>query len=248
MTEKYKSKILMKEFVTHDVIRFIIEKPENYEFAPGQATLIAINKKQDDEKDWTKESRPFTFTSLNSDLVLEFTIKIYNTSENPNHKAMTEKLSQLKPGDELLIEKPWGAIQYKGEGIFIAGGAGITPFIAILRQLKKENKLQGNKLIFSNKTKKDIILEKEFKDMFSENPENIILTLTKQTQEHSDNKTYNKNGYIYEKINKEFLKTHITQEELKKKFYICGPPQFVKDISDILKQLGANTEEIVFEK
>jgi predicted ferric reductase len=29
----------------------------------------------------------------------------------------------------------WGAIEYKGEGVFIAGGAGI-PFIAILSNYK----------------------------------------------------------------------------------------------------------------
>jgi ferredoxin-NADP reductase len=41
----------------------------------------------------------------------------------------------------------FGAIEYKGEGVFIAGGAGVTPFIAILRQLQAENKIANNKLI-----------------------------------------------------------------------------------------------------
>jgi predicted ferric reductase len=35
----------------------------------------------------------------------------------------------------------FGAIEYKGEGVFIAGGAGVTPFIAILRQLQADDKL-----------------------------------------------------------------------------------------------------------
>jgi len=34
----------MTEFVTHDVKRFIVEKPEGFSFKPGQATEIAINK------------------------------------------------------------------------------------------------------------------------------------------------------------------------------------------------------------
>jgi ferredoxin-NADP reductase len=53
-----------------------------------------------------------------------------------------------------------GRIEYKGEGVFIAGGAGVTPFIAILRQLQAENKIANNKLIFTNKTANDIILKK----------------------------------------------------------------------------------------
>jgi ferredoxin-NADP reductase len=68
-----------------------------------------------------------------------------------------------------------GAIEYKGEGVFIAGGAGVTPFIAILRQLQAENKIANNKLIFTNKTANDIILKKEFNDMLGKN---FINTLT----------------------------------------------------------------------
>jgi predicted ferric reductase len=46
---------------------------------------------------------------------------------------------KLKHGDELIIRDVWGAIEYKGEGVFIAGGAGVTPFIAILRQLQADD-------------------------------------------------------------------------------------------------------------
>jgi ferredoxin-NADP reductase len=233
---EYKTKILMKEFVTHDVRRFIIEKPQNYEFEPGQATLVSINLPK-----WKDKKRPFTFTSLADDLVLEFTIKIYKTDKYPNHNGVTEKLDKLKPGDELIIREPFGTINYNKNGVFIAGGAGITPFIAILRQLKRQGKLKGNKLIFSNKTQKDIILEKEFKDIFkniSKNQNNLILTLTKE-QNKEDNK------YHYKKIDKEFLKKHI--KDFSQDFYICGPPEMIKDIQNILEQLGAKSENLVFE-
>jgi predicted ferric reductase len=87
-----------------------------------------------------KTKRPFTFTSLNDNDYLEFIIKIYDSND-----GVTE-LGKLKQGDELLIHDVWGAIEYKGEGVFIAGGAGVTPFIAILRQLQAENKIANNKL------------------------------------------------------------------------------------------------------
>jgi hypothetical protein len=32
---------------------------------------------------------------------------------------------------------------YKGEGIFIAGGAGVTPFIAIFRDLHEQGKTEN---------------------------------------------------------------------------------------------------------
>jgi ferredoxin-NADP reductase len=50
-------------------------------------------------------------------------------------------------------------LNIKAKRVFIAG-AGVTPFIAILRQLQAENKIANNKLIFTNKTANDIILKK----------------------------------------------------------------------------------------
>src|SRR6056297_3367305 len=137
--------------VTHDVKQLRFEKPDGYSFTPGQATEVSIDK-----DDWREEKRPFTFTSLNEDDYLEFTIKIYK-----DHEGVTAELDKLVVGDQLKIGPAWGAISYQGEGYFLAGGAGITPFIAIFRDLAKKNKLKGNKLIFGNKEEKDIILKDE---------------------------------------------------------------------------------------
>lgn len=58
---EYKVKILEASYISHDVKRFITEKPEGYHFIPGQGTDISINL-----PDWKDKLRPFTFTSLNS--------------------------------------------------------------------------------------------------------------------------------------------------------------------------------------
>jgi ferredoxin-NADP reductase len=223
------TKILMTEFVTHDVKRFVLEKPEGYIFTPGQATDVAIN-----QKGWEDKTHPFTFTSLNDDLVLEFTIKGYPISEYPNHEGMTEKLHTLLPGDELILEDPWGTINYKGKGVFIAGGAGITPFIAIFRQLERDRELKGNKLFFSNKTSKDIILEKEFVEMFEK--DDLVLTLTYEE----------KKDYVHGRIGEKFLKTRI--KDFSQHFYVCGPSAMVKEVKSILKSLGASSDSVVFEE
>jgi len=221
---KWAVKILHIGFVTHDVKSFTVEKPKNYSFIPGQATDVSINK-----PGWKDEQRPFTFTSLAEDPNLEFIIKEY-----PQHHGVTEQLHKLKPGDELILTEPFGAIKYKGPGVFIAGGAGITPFIAILRRLEKDNQLNGNVLMFSNKTSEDVILEKEFEGMFKDK-ENLILTLTRE----------NKKGYENRRIDEQFLKEKI--KDFSQNFYICGPPPFVKDIKNVLKKLGAKTQSITIE-
>jgi len=225
-----KVKILMTEFVTHDVKRFILEKPSGFGFIPGQATDIAINK-----PGWVDKKHSFTFTSLNDDLVLEFTIKGYKLDLYPNHTGVTQKLHQLIPGDELLIDEPWGTIHYKGTGIFVAGGAGITPFIAILRELKSDGKIANHKLFFSNKKAEDVILESEFRNMFI-NPGDLVLTLTRERRD----------GYEFGRIDKVFLQKYV--KDFSENFYICGPKKMVDELRITLRQLGAKTESIVFEE
>jgi ferredoxin-NADP reductase len=59
--EEHIVKILNTAKVTHDVIRFQVEKPQGYSFIPGQATEVSINV-----PDLKNDKRPFTFTCLNS--------------------------------------------------------------------------------------------------------------------------------------------------------------------------------------
>jgi ferredoxin-NADP reductase len=222
----YKVKLLFKEFVTHDVKHFILEKPEGFKFIPGQATELSMDK-----PGWQDKKRPFTFTSLNSDPTLEFTIKCY-----ADHNGVTKELHSLNPGDNLLLEDPFGALQYKGPGIFLAAGAGITPFIAILRNLKEQGRLSAHTLIFSNKTKKDIILEKEFKEMFTVPGTKLVLTLSREEAP----------GYESGRIDENLLKNHIPN--FKKKFYICGPKAFVAEMKELVVKLGGSPESLVFEE
>ena len=211
------------ENVTHNVKRFQFEKPAGYHFTPGQATDVSINK-----DGWREELRPFTFTALNEWPFLEFTIKMYS-----DHPGVTNELNTLQPGDELIIRDAWGAIEYKGPGYFIAGGAGVTPFIAILRQLKKENKLAGNKLFFANRTNQDVILQEELTDMLQGD---AIYVIT----DKADKNHYS--GYIDET----FLKKNV--DDFNKHFYLCGPDKMIADLQEILKKLGASPEAVVFEK
>jgi ferredoxin-NADP reductase len=209
--------------VTHDVKSFRIEKPAGYQFVPGQATEVAINK-----SGWENERRPFTFTSLNNEPTLEFTIKRYI-----DHNGVTNQIHQLDPGDELILHDVWGAIEYKGPGYFIAGGAGITPFIAILRQLHRDNQLAGNTLFFSNKTAADVIYEEEFTTMLGKN---AVYILSREQKE----------GYEHGTINTDYLRSHVT--DFSKHFYVCGPDKMIADINSSLEKLGAKPDLVVFEK
>jgi ferredoxin-NADP reductase len=221
--EKQVVKINSIYHVNHDVLRVVTERPDEYNFTPGQATDISINK-----EGWKEEKRPFTFTSLPEDENLEFHIKTY-----PDREGVTSELLKLKNGDELILHSVFGAIKYKQEGVFIAGGAGVTPFIAILRQLHSKNEMGENKLIFANKTKQDIFLKEEFEEMLGDNFVNIL----------SDEKT---TEYAHGYVTEDFLKTHI--ENFHKSFYLCGPPPMLDKMEEILAEMHIDKKSIVKEE
>lgn len=219
---EYIVKIQHIEQITHDVKRFRVEKPAGYSFTPGQATGVAINSPE-----MRKKRRSFTFTGLNADPFLEFTIKIY-----PEHNGLTRELDRLVPGDELVIGIPWGAITYKGKGIFIAGGAGITPFLAIFRDLHRRNELAGNLLFYANKTRADIILEQELAEMLGGSVINVL----------SREKTL---GYHCGHISEGLLREHANV--FSGQFYLCGPPEMMKSMTEMLAGMGIDRKVITMD-
>ncbi len=216
-------KLLMSQFVTHDVKHFIVSKPDGFAVTPGQGVELAI-----DQPGLREQGRPFTPTGLAADRVLEFTIKAY-----PAHGGVTQALHRLQPGAELLMSEPFGTISYQGPGVFIAGGAGVTPFLAILRELTRTGEAGGQTLIFSNKTPRDMICEKEFRELLGER---CILTCTSGAVP----------GYESRRVDRAFLEEKIT--DFKQRFYVCGPPPFMEAVNDALTDLGAQPQSLVFER
>jgi ferredoxin-NADP reductase len=215
-------KIKAIQHITHDVLQIVTEKPLHFNFTPGQATEISIN-----QDGWKAEKRPFTFTSLPENDFLEFTIKTY-----PSRKSVTNKLLELKVDNELILHEVFGEISYKGEGTFIAGGAGVTPFICILRELQAKKMIGENKLIFANNTKADIIMAVEFRELLGDNFINILTHDIIVGYEH---------GFI----TKAFLEKHIT--DTGKPVYLCGPTPMMDAVEHFLSNLHIDKNKIIKE-
>lgn len=215
-------KITSIKFINHDVLEIVTEKPKGITYKPGQAVDVSIHK-----EGWEEEIRPFTFVSLEEEDHLKFNIKSYN-----DHAGVTYKLASLKENDELIIGEVFGAIRYKGEGMFLAGGAGITPFLAIFNWLKRENKIGHNKLIFANKTEKDIFHKEFFHELFGNGFINI---LSNEKNEHY------KHGFI----DAEFINKN--KDENIEYYYICGPDPMMDAVQKALKKLGVSEEKIITE-
>ena len=213
-----------KHPVTHDTYRLVFDRPEGFDFKPGQCTHWAL-----DEDGWRDEDRAFTMTSQPEEQDrLEFVIKTYPDHDN----GVTKQIPGMSPGDQVLADEPAGAITDHGPGYFIAGGAGITPYIPILRRRAKDGTLDGCVLIFSNETERDIILREEWEQMDGLKAV-FVLTDEKVADLH------------HGMIEAELLADHVT--DTSKPCYICGPQEMVDDIRDALKDIGFADDKIITE-
>lgn len=208
--------------ITHNVIQLITNRPEGYSFLPGQSATLSIPGSEGEFV-----NKPFTFTSLPTDDLLEFTIKTY-----PERLGFTHRVMKLKERDEIVLHDSFGTLKFAGRGVFIAGGMGITPFLAIFRNLYVNHKMDGNILLFANRTKADIIHQNELISLLGQNLINIL----------SDE---NRPGYFFGKIDADFLQEHIT--DFDQLFYLCGPSEMINDVEQSLFQLGVKCNQIIKE-
>lgn len=142
-------------------------------------------------------------------------------------------MRSLRAGDELILHDVFGDISYKDVGIFFVGGAGVTPFIAIFKQLEKEKAIGSNKLISANKTKADIILEERFSALLGGN---FINVLSRETVA----------GYEQGFVTAALIKRYIVDGQTGY-VYLCGPDPMMAAVQGHLADLGIKGDFIVME-
>lgn len=214
--------VLGAEFLNTTVKRFTLSRPKGFRFTPGRGCMVAV-----DSDGWRDKARPFTFTALPGARTLELIIKIYD-----EHQGVTWRMRTVGKGDHLLLGEAFGTITYKGPGVLFAGGAGITPFLAILRQLHQHKALKGHTLVWSNRTAGDVFLDAELGRMLGRH---YLKTFTRE----------NVIGFRDRRIDRDDLVQLV--RDFDQRFYLCGPESFVTDLKALLLDLGAAPESLVFE-
>lgn len=201
------------EKVTHDTFHLTFHRPPEFEFEQGQATELAF------QKDGIKsEGRPFTMVSQPGDATLEFVIKSY-----PDHEGVTAHLPELEVPDTADATDPFGAISDHGAGVFLAAGAGITPFIPILKK-HAQHGIGPDLLIYGNQTDADIILEETWNSLAGVTPVHVI----------SDQKdSEHRKGQIDRALLEELI------EDTGQPIYVCGPPGFVDAMRDAVTEMAS---------
>jgi glycine betaine catabolism B len=170
----------------------------------------------------------------------------YEVTIKRDGKMGTRIVDWAKPGDRIGVLPPTGRFLpvYEPDKhlVCIAGGSGVTPFRAFVREATSRNLETRITVLYSVRTTNDIIFNEEFRELAQANPNfNFYVTCTRL---HPDDPWTGRRG----RIDPQWVKSHVHDPALTV-FYACGPNELVEAIEHlVLKEIGAPKEQLRTEK
>jgi len=247
--------LVSKESLSHDVRKF------RFATAPGQTLGLEAGRHLtlSTSKEGKLLSRPYSPVSSETETGhFDLCVKIYFPTETFPGGQMSMYLENLPIGGSIDVKGPLGKCYYsapsqltlvKGEETqtraapsigMIAGGTGITPFLAIIRKIFA-NPADNTKvsLLFANQTEKDIFLREELESIVEKSPNfKLWYTVDRPPADWKYSKGF---------VTQEMIKDHLWEGDVRPSvFMLCGPPPMVKAAClPSLEKLGIAESDII---
>lgn len=222
-----------RQEVAHGTMAFEFEKPAGFHFKAGQALDVTLLDPK--ETDPEGNSRAFSIVSppYAEDLVVATRMR-----DTPFKRF----LKTMPLGTRVKIDGPSGSFTLHNNpakpGVFLAGGIGITPFVSILRQARRDNLPRKLYLFYSNRRPEDAAFLEDLQVLERQNSGfHLVATMTQREKSGREWK-----GEIG-KINREMLVKHIPvlQGPI---YYVAGPSGMVAAIRQVLTGAGVDEDDI----
>jgi ferredoxin-NADP reductase len=216
-----KLKLIEQKNEVMGVVSFVFTPTEPLTWQAGQFLHYVLHHEPTDNRG---SDRWFTVASAPSEKKVLLTTRMADQEGS----FFKQTLSALKQGETIEISDVEGDFvvdDLEREYVFIAGGIGITPFRAMLKEAEHLRSMLKVTLLYANRDN-DILYRKEL-DAMALNNSNLTIRYF----------------VTPEKINETSI--HQSIPDLQKPiFYIAGPEAMVDDLGQILKSMGISPERI----
>jgi len=214
-------KLTQKKQETPDVTSFIFTPEESLTWAPGQYLHYVLHHRPTDDRG---SDRWFTVSAA----PFENHVMVTTRHASDISSSFKKALFDLKEGENIeisFVEGDFTLDDPDKEHVFIAGGIGVTPYRAILKQLDHEKKPIHVTLLYANRDQ-NIVFKDELEELALKNP-NLKIHYIFSPEHVDENK-------IHELI------PDITAPI----FYISGPEPMVDALGETLKKMGVAEDHI----
>jgi CDP-4-dehydro-6-deoxyglucose reductase, E3 len=225
------AKLIESSEIAPEVRHFVFEVPEveKFTFVPGQ--FVSMNQVIDGKK----ITRAYSVASAPSQT------NRFELCLNLVHEGLlSPRLFAMQPGETIDIRPPLGMFVLRNpprDSVLIATGTGIAPFRSILKgQLNAAS--QAFTLVFGVRYESHLMYRAEFEEMARQHPHFRFMPTLSRPDEAWKGRT----GHV---------QTHLAEaigERRDVDVFLCGLKLMVDDVRNILKEMGFDRKQILFEK
>lgn len=230
--------VLESKKITASTLLLTLQRDETERplaFQPGQYAAISFERRGK-----PSPARCFSIVSSPTDQhLLQFSMRVRG--------RYTTALSKLQKGDIVDVGGPFGGFVFDvsrdTQAVFMAGGIGITPFISMLRYLSALEVENNVTLLYSCATQDDVPFGDELLAIQAAHPNLKVMFVVGNGPTDKLPAEQVSSGYI----SPELLDKVTNKNYSATKFFICGPPVFMKAMSGTLAKQGVPRGKILTE-
>ncbi|MDB5211791.1 MAG: Ring,2-phenylacetyl-CoA epoxidase subunit PaaE [Sediminibacterium sp.] len=222
---------------TPDTRSFVLEEVngKRLNYTAGQFLTFLFSKKNGEE-----DRRNYSISSIPiSDDPLTITVK-----RIPNGEYSRRLVDTIQEGDELVSIGASGFFTLPGDMelydrfIFFAAGSGITPVYSLIKTLLHYHPSKQVVLIYSNRSAEFTIFSRELKQLKESYPEQLHIEFLFSDAKRIAHKRLG--IYVLEKLLEKYIDGPLNRQL----FYLCGPFEYMRMITIVLKNNGVAASHI----
>lgn len=229
----YEARLARRETVAEGTMAFYFSKPSGFRHQAGQSLLMTLINPP--ETDSEGDARSFTIASAPQEAELMIATRMRDT-------AFKRVLKTAPVGTTVRIDGPNGEMVLHDDparpAVFLAGGIGITPFLAMARHAANERLPYHLFLFYSNRRPEDAAFLAELRKMERLNP-NYHLIATMAEPEKSAHPWSGEKGFI----RREMLERHLP-DLTSPVYYLAGPPAMTMAMQQMLQDVGIREQDM----
>lgn len=226
-------KLLGREPVAEGTMAFHLEKPQGFQFTPGQSLDFTLLDPP--ETDTEGNIRTFSIASAPYEEQITIATRMRDT-------AFKRVLKSAPLGLAIKMEGPMGSFTLHKNtakpAVFLAGGIGITPFRSMVRNAAHEKLPHKIFLFYSNRRPEDAAFLNDLQELEKKNP-NFRLIATMAEMEKSHLPWKGKTGFINQQMLSEFL-----ADLHGPIYYAAGPPGMVNAMRKMLIEATVDEDDL----
>ncbi|PTL59597.1 NADH:ubiquinone reductase (Na(+)-transporting) subunit F [Paraconexibacter algicola] len=219
--------------LTHDISEVVLRvlEPAGFAFAPGH--FVDLHVPGSDER------RSFSMANLPGDGRLELIVKRY---PGGRISGLLDG-GALAAGDELGFTGPYGTFRLRENDrpmLMIAGGSGMAPQLALLRQIADEGIERPVRFFYGARTRDDLFLLDELAAL------SVRISDLRFVPVLSEEEWDGEQGFVHDAVAR-YLDGGELGEDVEA--YLCGPPPMVEAATEMLVDgRGIDAAQVHFDK